>query len=57
MHDVADASSDDHHLAAVGLAHPYDAAQAPVGEIRVAFGSNRAKPSISSSSLGTSGRI
>lgn len=37
MHDVADSSSDNDHLPTIGLAHTYNATQAPVSEICIAF--------------------
>lgn len=37
MHDVADSSSDNDHLPTIGLTHTYNATQAPVSEICVAF--------------------
>lgn len=49
MHDVADSSSDNDHFPTIGLAHTYDATQAPVSEICIAFEgdrSNRARPQL-----------
>ena len=37
MHDVADSSSDNDHLPTISLAHTYNATQAPVSKIRIAF--------------------
>ena len=37
MHDVTDSSSDNDHLPAVSLAYPYNATQAPVSIICIAF--------------------
>lgn len=37
MHDVADSSSDYDHLPTISLAHTYNATQAPVSVISIAF--------------------
>lgn len=37
MHDVADSSSDNDHLPTICLAHTYNATQAPVSIICIAF--------------------
>lgn len=44
MHDVADSSSDNDQLPAVGFANACNSTQAPVSEICVAFRSSRAQP-------------
>lgn len=43
MHDVADSSSDNDHLPTIGLAHTYNATQAPVSEICIAFKNGETK--------------
>lgn len=43
MHDVADSSSDNDHLPSISLAHTYNATQAPVSEICIAFKDGEAK--------------
>lgn len=43
MHDVADSSSDNDHLPTVSLAHTYNATQAPVSEICIAFKNGKPK--------------
>lgn len=37
VHDVADSTSDDDHLATVSLAHAHNATQAPVSVVSIAF--------------------
>lgn len=37
MHNVADSSSDNDHLATISLAHTYNTTQTPVREIGIAF--------------------